>query len=117
MAVESASRRSDSANQLAPDSPRVAAKRRGKQTPTSSSAEFFAQFNADEADIRLIDPPVIGAAGRPAREQLDLPLRLILALAAGIGLVFLLHYLDDSVLDRDDLERMGLSVLGEIPRA
>ncbi len=86
-------------------------------TLTGSSAEFFAQFNADEADIRLIDPPVIGAVGRPARDQLDLPLRLILALAAGIGLVFLLHYLDDSVLDRGDLERMGLSVLGEIPRA
>jgi capsular polysaccharide biosynthesis protein len=86
-------------------------------TLTENSAEFFAQFNAEEADIRLIDPPVIGAVGRPARDQLDLPLRLILALAAGIGLVFLLHYLDDSVLDRADLEQMGLSVLGEIPRA
>ena len=86
-------------------------------TLTESSAEFFAQFSADEADIRLIDPPVIGAVGLPAREQLDLPLRVLLALAAGIGLIFLLHYLDDSVLDRGDLEQMGLTVLGEIPRA
>lgn len=86
-------------------------------TLTESSAEFFGQFSVDEADIRLIDPPVIGAVGRPAREQLDLPLRVLLALAAGIALAFLLHYLDDSVRDRSELEGMGLTVLGEIPRS
>ena len=32
-------------------------------TLTESSADFFAQFSAEEADIRLIDPPVIGAVG------------------------------------------------------
>ncbi len=85
-------------------------------TLTESSAEFFGQFSAEEADIRLIDPPVIGRVGRPAREQLDLPLRLLLAFAAGIGLAFLLHYLDDTVRERAELERIGLTVLGEIPR-
>lgn len=83
---------------------------------TQNSAEFFGQFSASEADIRLIDPPAIGAVGRPAREQLDLPLRVLLALAAGIALAFLLDYLDDSVRDRTDLDRLGLDVLGEVPR-
>jgi capsular polysaccharide biosynthesis protein len=86
-------------------------------TLTASGADFFGQFSADEADIRLIDPPVIGVVGRPAREQLDLPLRALLALAAGIALAFLLDYLDDSVRDRMDLERLGVDVLGEVPRA
>ena len=36
-------------------------------TLTESSADFFSQFSADEADIRLIDPPAVGAVGRPAR--------------------------------------------------
>jgi capsular polysaccharide biosynthesis protein len=84
-------------------------------TLTESSATFFGQFSADEADIRLIDPPIIGAVGRPAREQLDLPLRILLALAAGAGLAFLLYYLDDSVRDPGDLEELGIAVLGEIP--
>ncbi len=85
-------------------------------TLTQNSADFFGQFSAQEADIRLIDPPAIGAVGRPAREQLDLPLRILLALAAGVALAFLLDYLDDSVRDRMDLERIGLEVLGEVPR-
>jgi capsular polysaccharide biosynthesis protein len=80
------------------------------------SADFFAQFSAAEADIRLIDPPALARVGRPAREQLDLPLRLLLALAVGVGLAFLLDYLDESVRERSDLERLGLAVLGEVPR-
>jgi capsular polysaccharide biosynthesis protein len=84
-------------------------------TMTESGASFFGQFSADEADIRLIDPPTIGVVGRPAREQLDLPLRVLLALAAGIGLVFLLHYLDNSVREKSELEQLGMAVLGEIP--
>lgn len=85
-------------------------------TLTESPAEFFGQFSAEEADIRLIDPPVVGVVGRPAREQLDLPLRVLLALAAGLGLAFLLDYLDRSVRDRSDVEALGLPVLSEIPR-
>jgi capsular polysaccharide biosynthesis protein len=86
-------------------------------TLTEGSAGFFAQFSADEADIRLIDPPVIAAVGAPARQRLDLPLRVALALVAGAALAFLLHYLDDSVLGRPDLEALGLPVLGEIPKS
>jgi capsular polysaccharide biosynthesis protein len=86
-------------------------------TVTEGSAEFFSQFSAEEADIRLIDPPVVAQVGRSAREQLDLPLRIALALAAGVGLAFILHYLDDYVRERTDLEKMGLVVLGEVPRS
>lgn len=85
-------------------------------TLTGGSAEFFGQFSAEEADIRLIDPPTIGVVSRPAREQLDLPLRVLLALAAGSALAFLWHYLDDTVRERTELEGMGLLVLGEVPR-
>ena len=85
-------------------------------TLTESSADFFGQFSAAEADIRLIDPPTIGAVGRPAREQLDLPLRILLGLAVGLVLAFLLDYLDNSVRSRNELEALGVTVLGEIPR-
>jgi capsular polysaccharide biosynthesis protein len=86
-------------------------------TVTEGSAEFFSQFSAEEADIRLIDPPVISGVGRSAREQLDLPLRIALALVAGVALAFLLHYLDDYVRERSDLEKLDIVVLGEVPRS
>ena len=39
----------------------------------------------------------------------------ILALAAALGFVFLLDYLDESVRGAGEVEDMGLAVLGEIP--
>lgn len=86
-------------------------------TLTQRSADFFGQFSASEADIRMIDPPVVSAVGRPAREKLDLPLRVALALAVGLALAFLLDYLDATVRARTELEQLGLPVLGEIPAA
>jgi capsular polysaccharide biosynthesis protein len=59
---------------------------------------------------------VIAQVGRSAREQLDLPLRIALALAAGVALAFLMHYLDDYVRERSDLEKLDVVVLGEVPR-
>lgn len=64
----------------------------------------------------LIDGPHVGVNGPGLRERLDLPIRLILALLLGIGLTFLLDYLDPHVRSRVDLEEMGLPVIGEIPR-
>lgn len=64
----------------------------------------------------LIDGPHVGASGVGLRERLDLPLRLTLALLLGVGLTFLLDYLDPHVRNRAELEAMGLPVIGEIPR-
>jgi capsular polysaccharide biosynthesis protein len=79
------------------------------------SADFLGQLGTTDADIRLIDPPVVLPAGRSLKEKLDLPIRLFLALVAGIALAFLLDYLDDTVRDRAEVEAIGLAVLGEIP--
>jgi len=48
-------------------------------------------------------------------DQLDLPLRIAVALAAGLGLALLAEYMDPTVRDRDELETIGLSIIGEIP--
>ena len=79
------------------------------------SADFLGQLGATDADIRLIDPPMVLPAARSLREKLDLPIRLFLALLAGVALTFLLDYLDDTVRDRAEVEALGLAVLGEIP--
>lgn len=77
---------------------------------------YFAQINARNASIRVIDPPALVPQAVGLRERLDLPLRLLLALAAGVALAFLLDYLDDSVRSASELEEMGLRVIGELPR-
>jgi capsular polysaccharide biosynthesis protein len=77
---------------------------------------YFEQLGTGEAGVTLIDSPVVSPVGPSLRDTLEWPLRIGLALAVGVGLVFLLHYLDRSVRDRRTLEELGLSVLGEIPK-
>jgi capsular polysaccharide biosynthesis protein len=78
--------------------------------------DYFAPVGAGEARFTLIDRPVVVPVGKSLRERLDLPIRLFLALLAGVALAFLLDYLDDTVRDRAELEAMGITVMGEIPR-
>jgi capsular polysaccharide biosynthesis protein len=81
-----------------------------------SAAEYFPQLIGVEAKAVLIDGPGIGEVGRSLKDKLDLPLRLFVALVAGIALAFLWDYLDDTVRDRAEVENLGVPVLGEIPR-
>jgi capsular polysaccharide biosynthesis protein len=83
---------------------------------TENAPLYFQQLGTEGAGITLLDAPAVVVAGPGLRDRLDLPLRLLLALFAGIGLVFLLDYLDTSIRGRADMEAMGFSILGEIPK-
>ena len=85
------------------------------QTLQDESGKYFTQLGASRAEIHLIDPPVVVAVGPGLTLRLDLPIRLLLALLAGVALAFLLDYLDDTVRDRAGVEALGLDVLAEIP--
>lgn len=80
------------------------------------SPKYLTQLGTPGALINVIDPPSPPAANPPSLTQkLNLPVRLLLALVAGLALTFLLDYLDDSVRGRADLETLGVSVLAEVP--
>lgn len=79
-------------------------------------ADYFPQLAGVEAKAVLIDGPGIGQVGRSLKEKLDLPLRLVVALVAGVALAFLWDYLDDTIRERGEMEALGAAVLGEIPR-
>ncbi|MCU0490280.1 MAG: Wzz/FepE/Etk N-terminal domain-containing protein [Chloroflexaceae bacterium] len=68
--------------------------------------------------IAVIDPPGTAAPLRGMRQVvLNVGLRVALALAAAVGLVFLLHYLDDRLRDRRQVEDgLGMRVVGVIPK-
>jgi capsular polysaccharide biosynthesis protein len=86
-------------------------------TLRENNAKYFAQLGATGASVVVIDKPVAYQVGASLREQLDIPIRILLALLTGIALAFVLDYLDTSVRDARDAERLGLRVIGEIPKA
>jgi capsular polysaccharide biosynthesis protein len=57
------------------------------------NAQAFPQLGPNGATVRAVDPVNVGRVPPGLRAQLDLPVRVALALAAGIALVFIAHYL------------------------
>jgi capsular polysaccharide biosynthesis protein len=80
-----------------------------------AGAGYFPQLAGVPAKAVLIDGPAIGQVGRSLKDKLDLPIRLFVALVAGVALAFLWDYLDATIRDRAELESLSLNVLGEIP--
>jgi capsular polysaccharide biosynthesis protein len=80
------------------------------------SAEAFPQLGGLDASVTALDSPNVGASAPGLRAMLDLPIRLGLGLAVGVALAFLAHYLDPFVRSRQDIEAIGLNVIGEIPK-
>jgi capsular polysaccharide biosynthesis protein len=74
------------------------------------------QLGGEPASLVQLDQPVINQISSGLFDQLDLPLRLAIALAAGAGLGLLVEYLDPTVRDRQEVETLGLPIMGEIPR-
>ena len=86
-------------------------------TMEQDSTTYLAQLGTAGALIQVIDPPgPPGQNPQPLTQRLNIPVRLLLALAAGVALTFLLDYLDDSVRGKSELEAMGFKVLAEIPK-
>ncbi len=79
------------------------------------NAQAFAQLGPTGATVHAVDTPIIGRVPSGLRSQLDSPVRIALGLAVGVALVFAAHYLDPAVRDKDELEAIGYSVIGEIP--
>jgi capsular polysaccharide biosynthesis protein len=85
---------------------------------TTNAGAYFPQLaDLPTSPARRVDAPVPVAVPPSLRSQLTGPaVRVALGLAFGLALVFLLHYLDPTVQDRDELEALGYEVVGEIPR-
>jgi capsular polysaccharide biosynthesis protein len=82
---------------------------------TQQNAQALPQLGGENAILTQLDEPVVNPITAGLRSQLELPLRIALAIIAGIGLALLAHYLDPTVRDRGELERLGLPVIAEIP--
>ncbi|MGE5619286.1 MAG: YveK family protein [Sphingomonadaceae bacterium] len=87
-----------------------------KETLDERAHDFFAQLDSENAVIQMLDDPVAEAEMGTMRKLIEIGLRTIVAFLAAIGLAFLLHYLDPTVRDSQEAERLlGLPVLAELP--
>ena len=78
---------------------------------------YFQQIRLADARALVLNPPTIARSQGIGSMAATIGLRTLLGLALGLGLAFLLHYLDDRLRDRDEVERLlDLPTLAEIPR-
>jgi capsular polysaccharide biosynthesis protein len=80
------------------------------------NATVFPQNGPYGAAVTPLDNPSVGATPPSLRARLELPVRLGLALTAGVVLALIAHYLDPMIRERRDVEILGLSIIGEIPK-
>jgi capsular polysaccharide biosynthesis protein len=83
---------------------------------TEENAAALPQLGGENAVLTQLDEPIVNSLPAGLRNQLDLPLRVALALVAGAGLALLAHYLDPTIRDRAEIERLGLPLVGAIPK-
>ena len=86
--------------------------------PGPGDPDYRKVLSEQDPHFTVIDPPRLTVQPGVRRGALDVGIRTLLGLIVGLALAFLLHYLDPTLHDRGEAERLtGLPVLGEIPRA
>ncbi len=83
---------------------------------STRAQDYFPQLGDMPAQVVFLDMPTVTPAPPPLTDRFGGFLRLGLALIAGLGLAFLVDYLTPVVYYPDELDRMGLTVIGRIPK-
>jgi hypothetical protein len=78
--------------------------------------QYFPQLASTPATIQPLDEIEIVRTAPPLTVRFRPFIRIFLGLVAGIGLAFLADYLDDTVHGGDDLEKLGLAIIGIVPK-
>ncbi len=66
-------------------------------------------------DVRIIDPAKPPKNPVRPKKVLNLILGMVVGLGLGIGITFLLEAMDNSIRTNEDVERLGITILGSIP--
>jgi len=80
-------------------------------------AKYLTALTAYHTQMEIVTPPVTHRANTVFGLISDIALRTVIGLIVGLGLAFLVDYLDQSVRTREEAERLlEMPVLAEIPR-
>jgi len=83
---------------------------------STRSQAYFAQLGGQPAAVTILGQTPVTPAPPAIIDRLGSLIRVGLGLIAGIALAFLAHYLDPVLRRREDVESLGLPVVGVIPR-
>ena len=78
--------------------------------------DFFPMVGTTGITVVALDEPSVGPVPPSITDRFNPLVRFVLGLAAGVALAFLVDYIDPTLHERADVERLGLAVLAEIPR-
>ncbi len=84
---------------------------------TQNSEAYWPQLtNANAPIARPLDKPVAVPISIDLRNRFDLPVRLALGAGVGVLLAFLAHTFDRVLRTKREVEALGVTVMGEIPK-
>lgn len=83
---------------------------------SSRSHSYFPQFGGDAAQVTILEQPAIASSPPPLPSRLAPVIRLGVALLIGLALAIFAEFADPTIYHQDALRRLGLPVLGSIPK-
>lgn len=83
---------------------------------TTENHLAFPQLGGEPAQVEFLDAPVVVPAPPPLADRFGPLIRIVLALIAGIALALVAYFFDPVLRAREDVEALGLPVIGSIPK-
>ncbi len=81
-----------------------------------NGGQWFARLGEDQVALTVVDAPDVTVLPPGLRQRLELPLRVLLALLAGLGLALALHAVDPRLYTDTEARRAaGAPVVGWLP--
>lgn len=82
----------------------------------NQTVRYFAQLEAEPAQIIALDEVNVVPTAPPLTSRLRPFITIFIGIVAGIGLVLLADYTDNSIRDEKSLKALDIPVLGHVPR-
>ena len=77
---------------------------------------YFPQLGGETAQVTILDQPEVSAIAPALMTGLTPLIRLGVAFMIGLALAFFAEYIDPTIYHQDDLRRLGMTLVGSIPR-
>ena len=84
-------------------------------TGPDAQASYFALFTNRHENVAVVDGPRVVAQPAGRNALLNVATRALVGLIAGVGIAFLIEYLDDTIRPSDIETLLGLPIVGDIP--
>ncbi len=82
---------------------------------TQKLEEAKIQVAAKQKNVRIIDEAIEPFSPVKPNRKLNIMLGALIGIGLGVGIVFLMEYMDSTIRTNEELERMGFNIMATIP--